>query len=78
MIFNIGPFTLYRCDDNNHLDITLTVFSEAPFGWEYGDAEGLEGSDALVFIRVFGLNVLRIEFWRWGFDLRLLGFWWII
>jgi len=73
MVFKIGPFMLYRSNDD-HLDISLASEKDFNFGWEYGPQE----VDFLVQIKVKGLNVFCLDLWRWGFDLRVLGFWWIV
>jgi hypothetical protein len=74
--FKIGPFTLYRCND--HLDVYITAMDGWAFGWEYGPNKDLDVSTALLHLNIYGLNVLHVEFFRWGFDLRVLGFWMIV
>jgi hypothetical protein len=75
-VFTFGPFTLYRCG-NGHLDVSLTRFKESGWGWEYGPDIGLD-SDAWIDIKILGLHVFRLEAWMWGFDIRMMGFWWIV
>lgn len=77
MIFDIGPFQLYRVEKNGTLDISLKTFPELPWGWEYGWADPMAERKPLVCIRVGKLVVLSFETFHKGFELWFMGFWWV-
>lgn len=78
MIMKIGPFTFYRVEETGTLDVTLTRWDNYPFGWEYGWAdETTEPRTPYIDIRAGKLVLFFFEKWPRGFEIRLLGFWWI-
>jgi hypothetical protein len=79
MIFNIGPFQLYRTEHSGTLDITLRCIENWPCGWEYGWKDDMRGPDhPAVELRVGKLQVFYFEKYEKGFELWLFGFWWIM
>lgn len=77
MTFNIGPFKLYRAQSGT-LDIMLRGFENSPFGWEYGWKDDMRGEDRpAVDFRIGRLQVFYYEKLKKGFELWVLGFWWI-
>lgn len=72
-----GPFQFYRCS-TGILDITLKILEKVPCGWEWGYKDPQRGSDnPLIEIRVGKLMVLYYEKFKQGFELVILGFWFI-
>lgn len=77
MTFKVGPFTLYR-PTNGTLNISVTCCDKYSWGWEYGWIDGLGGQrKAWIDIRLGKLLLFYFEPWKRGFEVRLLGFWWI-
>lgn len=75
--FDVGPFRLYRSGDGS-LSISLIAFDDLPFGWEYGWRDILRGEEhPLVSIRVGKLMMCYFERHENGFEIWLMGFWWI-
>lgn len=78
MTFNVGPFTLYRSKKGETLDISLTAFGDAPFGWEYGWEDPLAYRQPWLQIRVMKLMLFSFQiFPQGGFEIWFMGFWWI-
>ena len=79
MIFDIGPFRLYRCEKNGTLDISFKFMDDNwwPCGWEYGWRDDNRGADEkpIVEFRIGKLMILYVEFYEKGFELWILGFW---
>lgn len=77
MIFEIGPFSLYRVENKNRsLDIFIT--GTEGFGWEWGYEDPLRGATKpLISFRVGKLVVFYFEKFKKGFEIWVLGFWWI-
>ncbi len=85
MIFDIGPFRLYRVK-NGTLDISLKCTDDWACGWEYGYRDYMRGETdrPWIQIRIGKLMVLYFEFYSfplrdkgWGFEAWFMGFWWI-
>lgn len=77
MTFELGPFQLYRSGSKT-LDITLTCLKDYPIGWEYGWDDPLAERKPLVGLRLGKLAIFSFEKFKKGFELRFLGFWWIV
>lgn len=77
MIFDIGPFRLYRVEKNGTLDISLICLDNKACGWEYGWRDPMRGEDkAWVDFRIGKLTVIYFEPYKHGgFELWILGFW---
>jgi hypothetical protein len=79
VIFDIGPFRLYRVEKSSTLCVSLIAFDDCPFGWEYGWEELARGeTHPWINLRVGKLNILYFEPWKKGFEFWLMGFWVII
>lgn len=77
MSMTIGPLRFYRAN-NGSLDISFVGFSDCPWGWEYGWRDPMRGEDrALVDFRIGKLVVLYFQKYKKGFEVWVLGFWWI-
>ena len=74
-----GPFTIYRCkvkkERKNFVDISLTRYSDASWGWEWG-SDGNEPHMANI-IKLFNFNIFGFDRCKKGFEIRFFGFWWI-
>lgn len=76
MIFDIGPFRLYRVEKNGTLDITLKCMDDWACGWEYGWRDDARGNDEPILeIRIGKLMIAYLEIHSQGFEAWLLGFW---
>jgi hypothetical protein len=76
MIFELGPFTLYRVEKNGTLDISLTCMEDWACGWEYGWRDDRRGPDKpIIDFRIGKLVVLYFELHKSGCEWWLLGFW---
>ncbi len=79
MVFDIGPFRLYRVEKNGTLCISLIAFDDYSFGWEYGYADPMRGeTHPWLSLRIKKLNIFSFETWKWGFEIWFMGFWWIV
>lgn len=58
------------------MDIYLKRYQDRSFGWEWG-ADGNEVWDFAVLIRIAYFNILGWQFYKKGFEVWFLGFWWI-
>lgn len=74
MTFYIGPLRLYKAK-NDTLDISLKYFDDCSFGWEWGYPE--YASKPQVCLRIGPFWILYFEKFQTGFEIRILGFWWI-
>lgn len=74
MIFEFGPFDLYRVRDSGTLDISIRGVESC--GWEYGWDDPAAFRKPLVSIRVGKLAIFQFEKFPKGFELWILGFWW--
>ena len=74
-----NPFRIYRANKSkegkNFIDISLKGFQNSPFGWQWGNDGEFRFGD--INIHIFGLDIIYFEKFRGGFDIRILGFWWI-
>lgn len=78
MIFNIGPFQLYRVPESETISITFTAIEHWPCGWEYGwDDPITVDRRPWIHIRMGKLILLSFEPLKNGFEVWLMGFWWI-
>jgi hypothetical protein len=77
MIFNIGPFQLYRTERTGTLDITLRCMEDWGFGWEYGWRDSMRSIEEtpIVEFRVGKLMILYLEVYPGGCEAWFLGFW---
>jgi len=76
MIFDVGPFRLYRVEKNGTLDISLKCMDDWACGWEYGWRDDMCGpSTPLIEFRIGKLMVLYLELWENGCEIWFLGFW---
>lgn len=76
MIFDIGPFRLYRVTKNGTLDISLKCLSEWACGWEYGWKDDMRGTDRPVIeLRIGKLMVLYFQVYQGGCEIWVIGFW---
>lgn len=78
MIFNIGPFQLYRVEKSGTLDISLLCLKDAPCGWQYGWDDDMRGvTEPFISIRVGKLVVLHFEKFKKGWEVWFMGFWYV-
>ncbi len=78
MIFDIGPFQIYRVEKNGTLDVSLLCCKDKPWGWEYGWEDDMRGATKpLISFRIGKLVILYFERFKKGFEIWVLGFWWI-
>lgn len=77
MICEHGPFTFYRRPEAEYISINLTAFDNAPWGWEMGWEDPMADRKPLVELRVGRLVVFSFEKFKEGFEIRLLGLWWV-
>ncbi len=76
MIFDIGPFRLYRVEKNGTLDISLICLDNVACGFEYGYRDDMRGTDKpVVEFRIGKLMVAYLEFYEGGCEIWVLGFW---
>lgn len=77
MIFDIGPFRLYRVEKNGTLDISLKCLEDWPCGWEYGWRDGMRSSEEkpVIEFRIGKLMVAFLEFYPGGLEVWFMGFW---
>lgn len=76
MIFDLGPFELYRSERTGSLNITLRRIKNWGCGWAYGWRDTARGEEKpLVSFRIGKLVVLYIEACDKGYELWFLGFW---
>jgi len=76
MIFDIGPFRLYRVEKNSTLDISLICLDDWACGWEYGWRDDMRGTtNPIIELRIGKLMVLYLEIWKNGFEIWFMGFW---
>lgn len=78
MIFDIGPFRLYRVEKNGTLDISLICLDNVACGWEYGWRDNMRGSDPetpIIEFRIGKLMVAYLEFDKCGCEIWFMGFW---
>ena len=79
MVFDLGPFRLYRVKKNGTLCISIKYFDHLPFGYEYGWDDIMAGErHPWISFRVGKLNLFSFETWKWGFEVWVFGFWIII
>jgi len=89
MIFDIGPFRLYRVEKDGTLCISLICMDNLPCGWQYGWEDPMANRHPWIELRLGKLTVFSFEGWiatgykegakpRPGFELWILGFWLII
>lgn len=77
-IWTRGPFQLYRVPDSGTLDISIARFDNIMSGWEYGYRDHARGPDKpMIEIRIGKLVVLYFEKFPTGFEVWILGFWWV-
>jgi hypothetical protein len=75
MIFNIGPFELYRAQSGT-LDISLKCMESRDCGWEYGWRDDMRGTNKpVVEFRIGKLVVLYLEVYKGGCEVWFMGFW---
>jgi len=75
MIFDIGPFRLYRVEKNGTLDISLKCLDDVACGFEYGYRDDMRGTDKPVIeFRIGKLMIAYLEFYKGGCEIWLLGF----
>lgn len=76
MIFDIGPFRLYRVPKNGTLDISLKCLDGVACGWEYGWRDDARVADrAWIEFRIGKLMVAYLEFYKNGCEVWFMGFW---
>ncbi len=80
MIFELGPFTLYRTPSTGTLNVSLTCCDEQSWGYEWGWDDTMAGERRpIIHIRLWKMVLLSLEVWRLdegcGYELRFLGFW---
>ena len=76
MIFDIGPFRLYRVEKNSTLDISLICLDDWACGWEYGWRDDMRGTDKpIIELRVGKLMVAYLQFFEGGCEVWFMGFW---
>lgn len=59
------------------VDVSLKACNNQPWGWEWGVEDPLARRVPWLRVRVGKLVIFSIEFWRWGFELAFMGFWWV-
>lgn len=75
MIFDLGPFRLYRGEKNGTLDISLKCMDDWAWGWEYGWRDEMRGHDEpLIEFRIGKLVVLYFQFNNTGCEVWCMGF----
>lgn len=76
MIFDIGPFRLYRVEKDGTLCISLLCMEDWACGWEYGWRSDQRGHDEpLIEFRLGKLMVLYFQLWKGGCEWWVMGFW---
>lgn len=76
MIFDIGPFRLYRVEKNSTLDISLICLDDWACGWEYGWRDDQRGTDKpIIELRIGKMMVAYLQFFEGGCEVWFLGFW---
>lgn len=76
MIFEIGPFTLYRVEKSGTLDISLKCLDGWACGWEYGYRDDLRGHDEpLIEFRIGKLMVFYVQVRKDFYEIWFMGFW---
>ena len=76
MIFDVGPFRLYRVTKNGTLDISLKCMDDWACGWEYGWRDEARGHDEPILeFRVGRLMVVYFQLFKGGCELWFMGFW---
>lgn len=76
---DVGPFRFYKVERTGTLDISLIMFGNYPFGWEYGWEDPDSGlMKPWVSFRIGKLNIFYFEAWKWGLELWFFGFWVIL
>jgi len=76
MIFDVGPFRLYRVKKSGTLDISLICLDNWACGWEYGYRDDMRGTDKpIIDIRIGKLTILYFEMLEDSCEIWILGFW---
>ncbi len=79
MIFDIGPFRLYRVANNGTLCISLICMDDwesLPCGWQWGWRDDARGEDKpWIELRVGKLMVMYVDPFEGGVEIWVLGFW---
>ncbi len=79
MIFDVGPFRLYRVEKNGTLDVSIICLDDWPCGWEYGWRDPQRGEDTpIIEFRVGKLVVFYLDICKDSCELWVLGFWGIL
>lgn len=78
MIFDIGPFRLYRVEKDGTLCVSLIALDNWACGFQYGWRDDQRGTDhAWIDFRIGKLVIFYFEPFKktLGFELWILGFW---
>lgn len=76
---NIGPFRTVHCkvkkEGKHFFDISLRALGDCPVGWLWGNDTYNQDFDTNILI--LGFNVFAFKKFKPGFEIRVLGFWWM-
>lgn len=75
---DIGPLRFYRVPKTGSLCVSVKYFDDFAFGWEYGYDDRLCERRPWLSLRMGKLMLFSFECWKDGFEIWLLGFWWIV
>ena len=76
MIFDIGPFQLYRVEKDGTLDVSLKCMEDWACGWEYGWEDDMRGAHRPILeFRIGKLMVAYLDIYVGGMEIWILGFW---
>lgn len=75
-----GPFSVYRMKNKkerkNFLDISLSAYQDHSFGWEWG-SDNTYQRQPVIHVEVCGFKLLYLELFVEGFEVWIMGFWWL-
>ena len=76
MIFNVGPFVLYRVEKNGTLDVALKCMENWACGWEYGWRDTARGEDKpIIEFRIGKLMIAYLQILDGCIEIWFMGFW---
>ena len=76
MIFDIGPFQLYRVEKTGTIDICLRCMSDWACGWEYGWQDEMpRHNKPIIELRIGKLVIFYLAIHRIFCEVRFMGFW---
>lgn len=76
MIFDIGPFRLYRVEKNGTLNVSLICLDNVACGWEYGWKDDARTNDTpWIEFRIGKLMILYFDLYENACEVWFMGFW---